>query len=144
MTTREIAASPVPYDERFKFTGLCEIRGIYLITSADGIHWRRNETMMLPFDCGGGVESFWDDQRGECLAYVRHEGYLFGRGASGRAAALSRTKEAFRIWPFEPVVNPSSSNTWPLPSITEELRISFFPTENGQVYRTRAEIPMGA
>ena len=123
----------VPAEELYKFTCFSMERGVVLFTSPDCIHWKRNETLMLFSDVGGGVETYWDDQLGCYTSYMRHEGFLRGgRGASGRAAFLARTHEIHKHWPFDPLLNPSPNK------ITEELPVPFIPDQNGQVYRTCA------
>ncbi|MHC4623324.1 MAG: LamG-like jellyroll fold domain-containing protein, partial [Planctomycetota bacterium] len=42
-------------EEKFKAAAWVAQRGIYLYMSPDGIHWRRNETCMLPLVSGGGT-----------------------------------------------------------------------------------------
>lgn len=131
------------HEERFKFTAYFMTRGIYLFMSPDGVHWRRNETIMLPIDCGGGAEGFWDDQRGRYVCYIRHEAYATrGKGKSadvgGRAAAVSVTDEVTKPWPFKRLERPLRKEPLPLPASTGELPTPFYPTESGQPYRTRA------
>lgn len=132
--------------DRFKYTGRDVQRGIYLFVSPDGVHWRRNETIMLPFDPDGGNEIFWDDQRGMYVTFMRAGGQW--RPPFGRAAAMGRTREIHRPWPFEPQPEPFLfAKAWTLPSITRELPTPFEPypqidhgglAASGQVYRTRA------
>jgi hypothetical protein len=144
---------PVPGvrpEERFKYAGRDVQRGIYLFVSPDGVHWRRNETIMLPFDPDGGNEIFWDDQRGLYVSFMRQMGGTFGRAPFGRAAAVGETNDVFRPWPFQPLPDPAVlAKSWTLPSITGELPVAIephpewnhhpvFPARQGQVYRTRA------
>ena len=140
----------VPPDEIFKFTGFQMQRGIYLFTSPDGIRWRRNETIMYPFDCGGGVETFWDDQRGVYVTLMRHEGWATFHPPFGRAAAMGQTHEITKPWPFRPIANPAHlSKHHSLPSFSHELPTPFEPfpewvdnpqkfMRTAQIYRTRA------
>jgi hypothetical protein len=126
-------------EERFKLTAFSLHRGIFLYVSPDGINWRRNETIMLPFDCGGGVETFWDDQRGEYFCHLRHEGGRFGRGPGGdRRTAMARTNEIFKPWPFKRLPNPALRKAFTLACFTEELPTPVVKNENGEPYRTRA------
>ena len=125
----------VPAEEKFKFTGYYMTRGIYLFTSPDGIHWRRNETIMLPFDCGGGVECFWDNQQQQYLCYVRNEGLIH---LSQRRASVACTNEPRRPWPFEPSGHPMIFYAFSLPTLDTELPIPFKPTQYGQINRTGA------
>ena len=138
----------VPPEERFKYAGKDVQRGIYLWVSPDGVHWRRNETILLPFDPDGGVETFWDDQRGMYVTFLRHMGWVHARPPFGRAGAMAQTREIFKPWPFEPQPNPEVIlKAWTLPSFTVELPVPFEPypetghggfVHRGHVYRTRA------
>jgi hypothetical protein len=131
----------VPDDERYKYVAYCMYRGIYVYLSADGIHWRRNETIALPFDCGGGVETFWDDQRGLYATFIRHEGlWTHLRRGPGRACALAETHEILKPWPFAAQAEPGMrTGIFALPSITEELPIAIGPDAQGrEVYRSKA------
>jgi hypothetical protein len=133
-------------EDRFKYAGRDVQRGIYLFVSPDGVHWRRNETIMLPFDPDGGNEIFWDDQRGLYATFMRAGGQW--RPPFGRAAALGQTREIFKPWPFRPQAEPFLfAKAWTLPSIAGELPTPFEPypqighgglATEGHVYRTRA------
>lgn len=123
----------VPEDERFKMPAYLMQRGIYMFTSPDGIHWRRNEVLMLPFDCGGGVEPLFDNQKGLYTCYIRNEA-----GLGGRSSSLAQTREPMKPWPFEPVENPPVRDVFTLPSLSKELPIPFIPQVTGDIYRTRA------
>lgn len=125
-------------EERFKAAAFIMTRGIYALTSADGIQWRRNETMLLPFDCGGGAEAFWDDQRGLYACHLRHEGHYPREGRVERLASLGESREFSKPWPFEPDPAPVPRGAFTLPALWHELPTPFFPNETGQVYRTRA------
>ena len=54
----------VPPEHRYKYVAWCMNRGFYVFTSPDGVHWRRNEAMALPFDPDGSIDVYWDDQAG--------------------------------------------------------------------------------
>lgn len=150
-----------PPSERYKLTARTEQRGIFLWVSPDMNHWRRNETIMYPFDPDGGQESFWDDQRGSFVAYLRTwkatqgisrpdpDGKYFSRPPFGRAVVFAQTREIYKPWPFTPVILPSLQvKAATLPIITDELPLVFAPHERwnrepffsraGQVYRSRA------
>lgn len=137
---------PPQAEDRFKYTGRDVQRGIYLFVSPDGVHWRRNETIMLPFDPDGGNEIFWDDQRGLYVTFMRAGGQA--RPPFGRSAALGQTSEIFKPWPFRPQAEPYLfAKAWTLPSIAGELPTPFEPypqighgglATEGHVYRTRA------
>jgi len=132
-----------PAEERFKFTAWVAQRGIYLYVSPDGIHWRRNETCMLPLVSGGGCETFWDDQRGVYVNLIKRDGsYSTGEfPAYGRGATLFETREVGKAWPFKAVANPYYEG-WAFPAVTGEGITVFgpdiFDADKGQVFRTRA------
>jgi hypothetical protein len=130
-------------EEQFKFTAWVAQRGIYLYVSPDGIHWRRNETCMLPLVSGGGCETFWDDQRGVYVNLIKRDGsYSTGDyPAYGRGATLFETREVTKAWPFKAVPNPYYEG-WAFPAVTGEGITVFgpdlFDPDKGQVFRTRA------
>jgi len=130
-------------EERFKFTAWVAQRGIYLYVSPDGIHWRRNETCMLPLVSGGGCETFWDDQRGVYVNLIKRDGsYSTGEyPAYGRGATLFETREVAKAWLFKAVPNPYYEG-WAFPAVTGEGITVFgpdiFDADKGQVFRTRA------
>jgi len=130
-------------EERFKFTGWVAQRAIYLYVSPDGIHWRRNETCMLPLVSGGGCETFYDGQRGLYVNLLKRDGsYSTGEHpAYGRGATLFQTREVAKAWPFNPVQNPYYEG-WPFPAVTGEgvtvMGPDLFDPDYGQVFRTRA------
>ena len=143
----EIAEPQLP-EARFLYAGRDVQRGLYLWMSPDGLHWRRNETILLPFDPDGGVEMFWDDQRGKFVTYLRSMGWNHARPPLGRAAAVAETREVFKPWPFLAQPDPEVvTKAWTLPTITDELPVPFQPypergfvkfVKRGHVYRTRA------
>ncbi|MHC4575070.1 MAG: LamG-like jellyroll fold domain-containing protein [Planctomycetota bacterium] len=122
-------------EARYKLAAWLAQRGIYLFVSPDGIHWRRNETNMLPLVSGGGSEAFWDDQRGLYAYFMKRDSSF--RPGRGRRASLVQTREVFKPWPFKPLAEPYYEG-WAVPAITEELPVALGVTELGQVYRTRA------
>ncbi len=127
-------------EQRFLYVAWQMQRGVYVYTSPDLRRWRRNETLALPFDTGGGVESYWDDQRMSFVTFLRHEGAWtdVGRGP-GRACACAESTDLFVTWPFERLSRPGvRRGIFSLPSLTDELPIAFAPNELGQVYRSRA------
>lgn len=94
---------------RFKFTGWELNSGTVVMSSPDGIHWSRNEVQQSPFDTGGTVEHFWDDQTGTYKCYLRGESWWGtpSNGGTGREALLTETPEFFKPWPFQPMPQPS-------------------------------------
>lgn len=137
-----------PAEEKFKYSAFFFNRGIYLFTSPDGIHWRRNEVAALPLDCGGGAEMSWDDQTGTYKTYLRVHNLpvyrlkpLEKEAPGNRYAALAETRLPLSPWPFQRLDNPSITGDLVLPLVSGppgELPIPFAPNESGEVYRTRA------
>ncbi len=130
----------VPPEERFKLTAAVANRGVCLYTSPDLVHWRRNETLMLPLISGGSAETFWDDQRGVYTTYLKRDGGFFCGEcpmAGGRTAVQFDTAEIHKPWPFHPLVKPYFES-WTPPCVTGEGPIAFPVDGRGDVYRTRA------
>ncbi len=131
-------------EERFKATLWVGQRGIYLYFSPDAVHWRRNETCMLPLVSGGGCETFWDDQQGCYFNYIKRDGsYNTGDYPNyGRSTTMFRTREVNKTWPFNPVPNPYYEG-WPFPAVTGEgitvLGPNIFDPDEGQIFRTRPQ-----
>jgi hypothetical protein len=126
-------------EEKFKLTAWVANRGIYLYVSPDGIHWRRNETCMLPLVSGGGAETYWDDQRGVYVDFIKRDSSFKTREypGGGRRACMFETRQIHKAWPFKVLEEPYFEG-WPMPAVTGEGPIVFAPNKNGQVYRTRA------
>ena len=131
-------------EELFKATLWVGQRGIYLYFSPDAIHWRRNETCMLPLVSGGGCETFWDDQQGMYFNYIKRDGsYNSGEYPNyGRSVTMFKTREINKAWPFNPVPNPYYEG-WPFPAVTGEgitvLGPDIFNPNKGQIFRTRPQ-----
>jgi hypothetical protein len=126
-------------EESFKFTAWAGNRGIYLYMSPDGLHWRRNETTMLPLVSGGEAETFWDDQRGCYVSFLKRDSSFKTDSCpgSGRRAVMFETKLITKTWPFNVLPEPYFEK-WPFPALTCEGPVIFDETSYGQVYRTRA------
>jgi len=126
-------------EERYKLTAWVANRGIYLYLSPDGIHWRRNETCMLPLVSGGGAETCWDDQRGLYVDFIKRDSSFKTKEyrGGGRRACIFETREVLKAWPFNVLQKPYFEG-WPMPAVTGEGPVVFAPNKNGQVYRTRA------
>jgi hypothetical protein len=126
-------------EETYKMTGWIGNRGIYLYMSPDGIHWRRNETCMLPLVSGGGAETYWDDQRGLYIDYIKRDASFRTEeyGGGGRRACMFETSEIHKTWPFKKLEKPYYEQ-WTVPAVTGEGPVVMGPNKNGQVYRTRA------
>jgi len=126
-------------EEKYKMTAWLSNRGVYLYVSPDGIHWRRNETAMLPIISGGDAETYWDDQRGVYVTFLRRDTghYTKENPGHGRAAVYFDTSEVFKTWGFKKLKKPYF-HTFSLPCPTGEGPTIFKENKTGQVYRTRA------
>jgi hypothetical protein len=127
-------------EERFKLTAWLANRGIYYYCSPDMIHWRRNETIMLPVVSGGNAETFWDDQRGQYVSLLKRDGSYHNDecpSVRGRVSVGFETKEIHKPWAFSAMDTPYFEG-WPLVALTCEGPIVFGVNKFGQVYRTRA------
>ena len=121
-------------EERYKYSAWLANRGIVLYLSPDGVHWRRNETMMLPLITGGTCETYWDDQRGIYANITKRDGSW---RSDGRVAMYAETREVLKTWPFNKLGDPYFEG-WASPCITDELRMLLTGNSYGQVYRMRA------
>jgi len=123
----------IPAEEKYKMTAWLSNRGVYLYISPDGIHWRKNETAMLPLLSGGDAETYWDDQRGLYCTFLRRDTghYTRENPGHGRAEVYFETNDVTKTWPFKKLKKPYF-HTFSLPCPTGEG-----PTY-GQVYRSRA------
>jgi len=128
--------SDVPQAERYKYVAWCMNRGFYVFTSPDAVHWRRNETVALPFDPDGSISLWWDDQRGRFAGLIRA---LDGPPESPdwfRGTARVEIPEIMAPWPFTPSPQPKWHAPFALPKPTsgELPRVEGL----GQVYRHMA------
>ncbi|MHC4529457.1 MAG: hypothetical protein ACYS29_16405 [Planctomycetota bacterium] len=126
-------------EAKYKMTAWLSNRGVYLYVSPDGIHWRRNETAMLPIISGGDAETYWDDQRGLYVTFLRRDTghYTKENPGHGRAEVYFDTREVFKTWPFKKLKKPYF-HTFSLPCPTGEGLTLFKENKTGQVYRSRA------
>jgi len=125
--------------EKYKMTAWLSNRGVYLYLSPDGIHWRRNETAMLPILSGGDAETYWDDQRGLYCTWLRRDTghYTKENPGHGRAEVYFQTNDVLKTWPFKKLKKPYF-HTFSLPCPTGEGPTYFKENPTGQVYRSRA------
>jgi len=134
----------VPKEERYKATLWVAQRGIYMYFSPDAVHWRRNETCMMPLVSGGGCETFWDDQQGLYFNYIKRDGsYSTGEFPNyGRSVTMFKTSEPTKPWPINKVSNPYYEG-WPFPAVTGEGVTVMGPDitdpDNKQIFRTRPQ-----
>ena len=126
-------------EEQYKLTAWVANRGIYVYVSPEGIHWRRNETCMLPLVSGGDAETYWDDQRGVYMSFLKRDSSFKTKEfpGGGRRACMFESSEILKAWPFNALANPYFE-AWPMPAVTGEGPVVFSPDKNGEVYRTRA------
>jgi hypothetical protein len=125
-------------EHRYKYMAWCLDRGIYLFTSPDAVHWRRNEAMALPFDPDGSVSVYWDDQAGVYRAYLRAlvpggDPTVISGSRVVRRIVRARTRELLKPWPFVPSPTPAWHADFSLPKpVSGELPLI---DTGGQVYR---------
>ncbi len=132
----------VPVDQLYKVNAFVANRGMFFYTSADGLKWRRNETIQLPLVSGGGGECFWDDQRGVYVSFIKRDSSFRtkefpGKGPKGHKGVMFETTEILKPWPFRAIEKPWYEG-WPFPSVTGEGNTVFIAQKYGWVYRTRA------
>ena len=129
----------VPAEERFKLTAWVGNRGICLFFSPDSVHWRRNETLMLPLVSGGGAETYYDDQRGRYVTFIKRDASFRTplHPGGGRRGIMFETAEPLKTWPFIRLENPYFEG-WTLPAVTGEGPNIIGVTSSGEAYRTRA------
>ena len=94
---------------------------------------------MLPLVSGGGAETFFDDQQGKYMTFIRRDSSFHTKSCRGktRAGVLFETSEPMKTWPFIPQ-DPPYYEGWTLPAVTCEGPTIFGKTSAGQTYRTRA------
>lgn len=129
-----------PADERFILMGQVGMSGIYLYTSPDLIHWRRNETIALPLLCGSSVEVFSDDQRGCYVTLLKRDSSTYNHEAPRQGNRVSvgfTTSEIRKPWPFHKMKTPVFDQ-WQMPFASGEGPVVFGVTEFGGVYGTGA------
>jgi hypothetical protein len=126
-------------EERYKLNAFVANRGMYFYVSSDGVHWSRNETIQLPLRSGGEGESFWDDQRGVYVSYLKRDSSFRTDQfpIRGHQAAVFTSDRPFQPWPFRALADPYFEG-WPFPAVTDEGQVGFSAQKYGWVYRTRA------
>jgi hypothetical protein len=116
-------------EHRYKYVAWCMNRGFYVFTSPDGVHWRRNEAVALPFDPDGSIDVYWDDQAGVYRGVLR----ALMDDVVRRRVVRASTNEILKPWPFAPSPTPLWDGNWALPRPTSgELPLI---DTGGQVYR---------
>jgi hypothetical protein len=92
-----------PSGERWKLISGYEGRGVYLYTSPDGWHFKRNRTAVLPFRSGSQSNIFYDDQRQLYVSYHRSDYGATLAGKTQREFVRTETVDIARPWPFRPM-----------------------------------------
>jgi len=126
-------------EEKYKLTAWVANLGIQLFFSPDGLHWRRNETLILPLVSGGRAESYYDDPQGRYILFIRRDTSFRTDLCPGgaRQCIMFETDEPVKTWPFKHLEQPYYEG-WILPAVTCEGPAIFDETESGQAYRSRA------
>tara|TARA_R110001583_G_scaffold195374_1_gene372379 strand:+ start:25918 stop:28401 length:2484 start_codon:yes stop_codon:yes gene_type:complete len=78
-----------PDSERWKYFSDYARRGIYLYTSPDGYHWKRNKTATLPFRSGTQSCSFYDEQQQKYITYHRSGIFLTPANDTQRSSVVA-------------------------------------------------------
>lgn len=128
-----------PPEERYKLVAWNFYWGFFVFTSPDGIHWRRGESAVLPFDPDGSNTTFWDDQLGRYRTYIRatfdkRNPFPGEEPGTYRAVARLEIPEIMEPWPFEPVREPNIDLLQAKPNQGELPLVD----TAGQVYRMKA------
>ena len=92
-----------PTDERIKYLSGYDGRAIYVYSSPDGFHFKRNETAALPFRAASQSIAYYDDQRQKYVAYHRTDMPETIGGHTERSFVMTETTDAMRPWPFRPL-----------------------------------------
>lgn len=95
--------SNAPPEERIKYLSGYDGRGIYVYTSPDGYHFRRNETAALPFRAASQSTAYYDDQRQKYVAFHRSDMAETVGGHTERSFVMTETADPLRPWPFRPI-----------------------------------------
>jgi hypothetical protein len=92
-----------PANERIKYLSGYEGRAIYIYTSPDGYHFKRNETAALPFRGASQSIAYYDDQMQKYVAFHRTDMPETPGGHTERAFVMTETTDPMRPWPFRPI-----------------------------------------
>lgn len=110
-----------PPQERWKFlSGIRKRGGIFVYTSPDGFHFKRNEVAALPFWPGSQSTLFYDDQR---QLYMGHHRTDYGKtpgGKTQRYTVMTEVEELLGPWEYKPMT----------PEVTAELAKSYRTKKN--------------
>ncbi len=89
-----------PPDERIKYLSGYDGRAIYVYSSPDGFHFKRNETAALPFRAASQSIAYYDDQRQKYVAFHRTDMPRTVGGHTERSFVMTETADPMRPWPF--------------------------------------------
>lgn len=92
-----------PSHERIKYLSGYDGRAMYIYTSPDGYHFKRNTTAALPFRAASQSIAYYDDQRGRYVAFHRTDMPETIGGHTERAFVMTETTDPMLPWPFRPV-----------------------------------------
>lgn len=90
-------------EDRIKYLSGYDGRGIFVYSSADGYHFRRNETAALPFRAASQSIAYYDDQRQKYVAFHRSDMPETVGGHTERSFVMTETDDPLRPWPFRPL-----------------------------------------
>jgi len=89
-----------PPEARWRFISDYNRRGIYLFSSADGYHFTRMKTSILPFRSGSQSNSFYDDQQDKYISFHRCDFTETPQGATRRTFVYTETDTVDKPWPY--------------------------------------------
>jgi len=92
-----------PPEERIKYLSGYQSRGIFVYSSSNGYHFRRNQPAALPFRGASQSIAYYDDQRQRYVAFHRTDMPETPGGKTERAFVMTETTDVMRPWPFRPL-----------------------------------------
>lgn len=92
-----------PESQRWKYFSDYHRRGIYLYTSADGYHWQRHKTAILPFRSGTQSCTFYDEQHQRYVSYHRSGIHHFSSGDTERSSVRTEHETLLEPLEFQPL-----------------------------------------
>ena len=92
-----------PAEERIKYLSGYDGRAIFIYSSPDGFHFKRNESAALPFRAASQSIAYYDDQRQKYVAYHRTDMPETVGGHTERSFVMTETTDPMRPWPFRPL-----------------------------------------
>jgi hypothetical protein len=91
-----------PPEERIKYLSGYDGRAIFVYSSPDGYHFKRNETAALPLRAASQSIAYYDDQRQTYVAFHRTDMPETVGGHTERSFVMTETMDPMRPWPFRP------------------------------------------